>query len=128
MMSGKRGKGEGQSLVELALLLPVLILILAAALDVGRAFQTYIVVINAAREGARYATLYPDDPQAIRDQVINEAATSNIDLSSSAVVIEIGAPGEPVTVTVTYNFEPIMGQIFGGPTIPIQGSATMIRY
>lgn len=127
-MTWKRGEGEGQSLVELALLLPTLMLILAAALDVGRAFQAHIVVINAAREGARYAASYPDDSQAIRDQVINEAAASNIDLSSSAVVIEIGAPGEPVTVTVTYNFQPVMGQIFGGSTIPIQGSATMIRY
>lgn len=127
-MCGKRGTGEGQSLVELALLLPVLLLILAAALDLGRAFQAHIVVINAAREGARYASLYPDDPQAIRNQVINEAAASNIDLSSSAVVIEIGAPGEPVTVTVTYQFQPITGLILGGQPIPISGSATMIRF
>ena len=50
---------RGQNLVELALVLPLLILLLAGIADVGRAFFSYIQLTNAAREGARAASRLP---------------------------------------------------------------------
>src|SRR5436190_5518770 len=44
----------GQAVVEFALVLPVLLLLLAGAVDLGNGFQTYIALTNAAREGAHY--------------------------------------------------------------------------
>lgn len=47
---------SGQSLVELALAVPVLVLLLLAAADFGRLFYVWIAVNNAARAGAQYGS------------------------------------------------------------------------
>jgi hypothetical protein len=47
-------KPRGQSLIEFALLLPVLLVLIISALEFGRLFYTKIVITNAAREGANY--------------------------------------------------------------------------
>jgi Flp pilus assembly protein TadG len=64
--SSPGGNASGQSLVELALALPVLILLLLAAADFGRLFYTWIAVSNAARAGAQYGS-----------QTLTNAADSN---------------------------------------------------
>jgi hypothetical protein len=46
----------GQAIVELAVAAPLLALMLFGLIDFGRAFFQYIAVVEAAREGARYAT------------------------------------------------------------------------
>jgi Flp pilus assembly protein TadG len=46
------GHGRGQSLVEFALTLPLLLVLLLFALDVGRLFYVYVGVQNAVREAA----------------------------------------------------------------------------
>ncbi len=64
-VSGHRlARREGQSLVEFALVLPILLLIIVGILEFGIAFRTYQVVTNAAREGARTAVLRVEQPQA----------------------------------------------------------------
>ncbi|MBS1253227.1 MAG: hypothetical protein MAG451_02276 [Anaerolineales bacterium] len=133
---------EGQSLVELALLLPVLMLIFAGVLDLGRAFQAYITVANAAREGARYAAFHMNDCTDIelkpnlRSRVANEAAGSNIDLSTAATIVRLEppcspenySPGDPVSVIVEHSFQLITGLIFGSDTIMISASAAMAQF
>lgn len=54
-------KERGQSLVEFAFIIPVLMLILLGVFDFGRAFYAYNAISNAAREGARYGTVCPYD-------------------------------------------------------------------
>lgn len=51
---------RGQSMVEFALILPLLVLVLVGIFDIGRAFFAYIAITNAAREGARVFTFKPD--------------------------------------------------------------------
>ena len=51
---------RGQSLVEFALVLPVLLLLVLSALDLGRVFMGWVVLNNAARVGANYAGLHAD--------------------------------------------------------------------
>jgi hypothetical protein len=48
-----RKSERGQELAEFAIILPVLFLLLFAALDLGRLFFASISIANAAREGAR---------------------------------------------------------------------------
>lgn len=55
----KRSKAKGQATVETALAGLLLLLLLAAAVDFGRAFYTSIIVANMAGEGAAYAAIYP---------------------------------------------------------------------
>ena len=54
---------KGAALVETAFVLPIMLLVCVGILEFGRAYQTWQVVTNAAREGARVAILpeYPDD-------------------------------------------------------------------
>lgn len=51
---------KGQALVEFALMGFFLGMLLAGAVDLGRAYYTSVVVANMAGEGAAYAALYPD--------------------------------------------------------------------
>jgi hypothetical protein len=51
----QRQRTLGQSLVELALFFPILLIILSGVIEFGFAFNHYINLIEATREGARYA-------------------------------------------------------------------------
>ncbi len=55
-----RARAKGQALVEFALMGLFLGMLLAAAVDFGRAYYTSIIVTNMAGEGAAYASIYPD--------------------------------------------------------------------
>jgi Flp pilus assembly protein TadG len=52
---------KGQGLVELALVIPVLVVIVVGLLDLGRAYFSVIIINNAAREGARYLSSHRSD-------------------------------------------------------------------
>lgn len=51
----RRRSERGQSLVETALVLPILLIILMGIFDFGRAIYAYNAVSNSAREAARLA-------------------------------------------------------------------------
>src|SRR5262245_43597190 len=72
----RAGHQRGAVLVEFALTLPVLILIVVGIFDFGRAFQEWVAVTNAAREGARMAVLpgaYTDDDITARVESVLRA-------------------------------------------------------
>ena len=52
---------RGASLMELALIAPLMVLIVMGVLDLGRAYRMQIRLESAAREGSAYAVLYPGD-------------------------------------------------------------------
>lgn len=52
----RKARRRAQAVVELAVAAPLLALMLFGLVDFGRAFFQYIAVVEAAREGARYAT------------------------------------------------------------------------
>ncbi|MFN2520097.1 MAG: TadE/TadG family type IV pilus assembly protein [Candidatus Limnocylindria bacterium] len=52
---------DAQSLVEFALLLPVLLLVLMGIIQFGLIFVTYVTMNNASREGARWGSIYVYD-------------------------------------------------------------------
>lgn len=56
-MTRTRSRDRGAAAVELALVLPLLLLVVAGIVDYGRAFYTQIALTNAAREGARAASV-----------------------------------------------------------------------
>ncbi len=86
-------KERGQSLVELAISLTVLLLLLAGAVDFGMALFTYVQLRDAAQEGALYGSLYPNDPQGISpytpgDPPNTAAIQQRIITSSSSPIIK----------------------------------------
>ncbi len=53
----RREKDKGQGIAELALVLPVLLMVVFGTIEMARLIQTYLAVQHAAREGARYAVV-----------------------------------------------------------------------
>lgn len=51
---------HGQGLTEMAILIPFLLILLLGAIEIAQAFVAYIGLVNAAREGAIYASLHPE--------------------------------------------------------------------
>lgn len=97
-------KEKGQSLVEFVLILPVLLIILAGVLDLGRLYFAYVAVTDAAAEGAAYAAIYPDDSDGVKDRA-QAASGGLVEIEENLVhVSPIVTPGDPITVTVSYTF------------------------
>jgi hypothetical protein len=80
---GARGE-EGASVVEFALVAPILFLVLVAILDLGRAVNAYVTVSNAAREGSHYAILHPT---AAPSAIVNAVRTRVVPLDETKVVV-----------------------------------------
>ncbi|MCC7352524.1 MAG: pilus assembly protein [Anaerolineae bacterium] len=123
MLQDKRPREVGASLLETAIIVPLLLLILAGVVDVGRAYHTYITMLNAAREGARVGVNYPWDTGRICTTVVNEASTSGVDLSTATCSVTQSGSGNPVRVTVQMNFSLVMGGVLGSGSIPLQATA-----
>jgi len=71
----KLGQLKGQSVIELALILPVLVLLMLGLVDLSRAIQAYNIIANMSREGANLAlrTSSFADPQDIMNSLASTA-------------------------------------------------------
>ncbi len=85
-----RRRGErGQAIVEVALILPIFILILVGLFDIGRAVYAFNTISNASREGVRVA-IVDQDCAYIRDQAVQRAVS--LGLTASDVTIYVWDP------------------------------------
>ena len=129
---------RAQALVEFALLLPILLVLILGAMDLGRVFYYKIVLTNAAREGANTLSRYPTDGAAGYNKTWTAISTEG---NSSGVTIarsEVNwagtgccSVGRPVKITINKNvnlvfdgFLNAMG-IIDGP-VAISSSVTMV--
>ena len=106
-------------MVELALVIPVLLMLLFGIIEFGRLFGAYMVINNLSREGARYGIVGHDDSQ-IQNLIISQRAW----LDASKFTITITEPyaerdkGDTLGVTIDYPLElitPIMASILPNP-------------
>ena len=130
LMDRLRPGERGQTLVEAALVLPVLLLLLAGVVDLGRGYQHYIVIADAARAGARYGSRLPNDQSGIVAAVREQAMEGGLPAESVSVSVEgLGAPtGQPIQVTATYTFSTILGGVLGPPTLTVSSSTQMVVF
>lgn len=124
----------GQTLVEFSMVLPLILLLLFAIVDFGRAMYAWSVLGNAAREGGRTAALGSNTSTV--NAAITTAATG---LNTSDLVLGPhtnigGTKGSTVTVNVQYNFEyvtPISGilEFLGADSLanPTLSASTSMR-
>lgn len=118
---------DGQSLIEFAFSLIIILILLVGLIDLGRAIFTYLSLRDAAQEGASYASYMPNDSTGINNRICN-ASNMVSDLCGS-LNIGVNVPsgsactGNEIRVTVGYpNFTlvtPFLGAIIGSQTIPI---------
>jgi Flp pilus assembly protein TadG len=123
----------GAALVEFAIILPVMLVILLGIIDLGRVFYTYESLANAAREGARYCSLYPGDSSGTTARVTAELYPN---LTPSSISTCPDQSSGPVTVTVQAEFSlvtPLMDDVVRGVSnnsvdgpLTLEASATMV--
>lgn len=132
-------RGEGQSLVEFALILPLMVLIIAGLFDLGRAFFASITITNAAREGARYGALNPDYIAGVCTAAKTEALSTGISLPDNEIKITcgttmtcpvlagVGCPdGLPIIVKVGYNYHDMILKFFFPTPIYMERQVEML--
>ena len=99
---------RGQTMVEFAIVLPVLCLLLFGAIQFGILFNNYVTLTDAVRAGARKAAVSRQisgttPRQACIDQI--KASASDLDLSKlQADCQSTWQPASDVTVTATYPY------------------------
>jgi hypothetical protein len=123
-------------LVEFALLLPLLLVLILGAMDLGRVFYYMIVLTNAAREGANYLSRNPADGAAgysnTLSAIIAEGDSSGVTIEAREVTwAGCCTVGEPVVITIGKGVDLVfdgflatMG-IIDGP-ITISSSVSMV--
>ncbi len=120
---------SGQALVELALALPLLLLILVGIFEFARAYSIKQSLVNGAREGARVAVVQTPWDSATVDSVVRFYLTSNnivVDslnfaanrADGTAVGLASASPGDAISVSVFSHYDfilvgPVLG-LFGG--------------
>lgn len=130
---------RGQSLVEFALVLPIILLLVMVALDFGRVYLGYVNLQNMARIAANFAADNPDawtgagEPTVqlqYRNQILNDAKATNCALPAVAGVPTVPTPtftdaggngnntdiGDTVSVGMTCTFRiatPLISGIVG---------------
>ena len=130
-----KNKERGQSLVELAISLTILLYLLSGAVEFGIAFFQFVQLRDAAQEGALFGSINPADLAGIELRA-RSASDSPIDLTdTTAVQVDIdpipsGANcegvGNAIEVTVSFDhdvFMPFMST-FIGDKIPLSASVT----
>ena len=112
-MALKTDDKTGASAIEFAIILPVLILFLFGIIEFGILFYDKAVITNASREGARAGIVYryPDPvtedeiQQVVHDycagHLITFAETPSLTISTTPGI----EAGDPLTVTVTYDYQ-----------------------
>ena len=102
-------------MVEMAIVLPVLLLLVFGIIDFGRLYNTQVTLTHAAREGIRDYAIFQDEVQA--KNVARQAVTSFDTTSPTPMFIELSPspcdPGQPTTMTITYLFDssiPFLGE------------------
>jgi uncharacterized protein (UPF0333 family) len=119
---------KGQSVIEFALVLPILLLVLFGITEFGRAIMVTNVLNTASREGARLAAVSAvGDSLAVRSRVVEVLDAANVDAKN--IIIQFSLPDKSVEVTVTSDFEVLSGGVldpFVG-TFELKGK-TVMRY
>jgi Flp pilus assembly protein TadG len=140
-----RRRPLGQSLVEFALILPIFLVVLSAAIDLGRLAYARVTIANVAREASFQAAQTPTSYQAgqpcdsantdanlVICRAILESTGSVLTIAPADIAMTCSpscteAMGNTVTVTATGRFNlltPIMATFFGGTTITFSSTAT----
>jgi len=101
---------KGQAMVETIFVLPLLFLLIFGIIEFGRIYFTYMMLSNAAREGARYSVvgMSSTDVESHINNVTSTVGTVDIDVDDET------SDGN-IIVSVSHNLELIMPIV--GPMI-----------
>ena len=127
----KRRKERGAALIESAITIPIILLVSVSIFEFGRAYQTWQVLTNAAREGARVSIIQGKTDDEVRAAVRTYMDVGGLPLANDASVtitleraVPIGA-NDASRISITYPFsfivlDPVMKLVTPSST---QGNA-----
>ena len=122
---------KGQALVEMALILPLLLLLLFGIIEFGRVMSAGIIVTHGARDGARYGAVGATDSEIVtRIQTKSAAVLYDAeDPTKLSIEIERTGPvkGGDIQVKVSYKvtlYMPLIPEITGNP-VTVAGTSVM---
>ena len=127
---------RGSAMVETAIAIPILLVLMVGIFEVGRAYETWQVLTNAAREGARMSVT-PGSSQSnttalirqyMADGQLSKFATAAVVVNTGASINVNGTSVSASAVTVDYPFEFIMLQPvvrLVAPSATVGGPITM---
>jgi Flp pilus assembly protein TadG len=100
---------KGQSLIEFAILLPLLLLLLMGILEFGLMLNAYLSINNSAREGARLGIVDGSNLE-ISELITNLSPTLNTENLIVNIIPLEGSrkSGDTLTVEVIYNYQVII--------------------
>ncbi|NTW05633.1 MAG: pilus assembly protein [Peptococcaceae bacterium] len=120
---------QGQSIVELALVLPIFLLLFMGIVEFGIIFHNYLVITNASREGARIAIIGSSDLN-----ITNRILSASTSLQPEKLQIKISPDstqrksGTLTTVEVSYHHNPIFPVLYNlAPDLLILTSKTTMQ-
>ena len=105
-----RKNERGAALIEAAVTIPLILLISVAIFEFGRAYQTWQVLTNAAREGARVAVISGTTDADVRGAVNNYMSIGQLGtVADSYIDVNRTAPlgsntGSQITVRYPFSF------------------------
>jgi hypothetical protein len=135
----RRFPQRGQSLVEFAISLVILLLIIAGLVDAGRALFTYMALRDAAQEGALYGSTNPLDTPGIIARVeqssnMSQDMSSDPDFDVEIIYVDANSSpslqcmGDGITVRVSHRRFPLtmpfLGALLGRQWVPITATIT----
>lgn len=125
---------RGASLIEFALVLPLLVMLMLGMITGGIALDNKQQITHATREGARYAAAIPPNQtfasgtwaENVRDLVIERLGA---DLASTTVCVSLvqGSPGTVVTPIANYSTATGNGPCIVGQTYPVTANDGGLR-
>ncbi len=114
---------QGQTVTEFAMILPILLLLLFAIVQLGIVFNHYVTLTDAARAGARKAVVSRQtaNPTGATVTAVRASATNLTQSKLGVTVASSWQAGQDVTVTATYPYEvSVLGVIVKSGTLSSQ--------
>jgi Flp pilus assembly protein TadG len=115
------GTDGGQTFVEFAIVLPILVLLIFGITQFGLAFRNYLAITDAARVGARAAAVKRTTGAcpAARTAIENTVSTGQWAQISSRIICTAGANvGDQVSISIAYPYS------IGLPGVSASGNLT----
>ena len=131
---------KGQALAEMAILLPVLLLLVFGMIEMSNAWRTFQVVTNSAREGTRVAILTSSDRADVLARIESSMLAGGLVYDESRITLQcfeaadpenqIGdvctSSGQVARIRIAYPFTfQVLGRLGGLAPITIASTSTM---
>ncbi len=140
----RTARERGQALVETALSMLIVLVLLAGLVDFGLVFGYRVALANGSRGGARFASRYPTSTNLIEAATVDSLRGTLVlpidyimgsdpdltihfecDPNNTQAACATVQPGQRITVTVGYNYQPLFVGLIGFDEVPIGSSTVM---